>query len=256
MRFNIITDKQMAKQSYGILDGYRGTVGPVIGYQWRGKWCLRARPRRVHNPQTEAQQEHRMLFRDMVQLAGRMKHALRLGLRSASLEEQITECNLFVKMNKERFTPQGVDYKALEISRGPVAPVAFVEAAVGDDNVLRTRFERNPLHLRADGDDRVFIYAYCPALQEGCLSAGVCRRSRRLDMALPDEWAGLEVAFYAFVQDFKLQTSDTIYLDDSAMEADEMPEDPEPATAGGTPTCQEGESGRTTACRPDFTAPS
>lgn len=245
----------MAKQSYGILDGFRGTVGPVIGYQWRGKWCLRARPRRVHNPQTAAQQEHRMLFRDMVRLAGRMKHALRLGLHAASQEEQMTECNLFVKMNKERFTPWGVDYKALEISRGPVAPVAFVEAAVGDDNVLRTRFEKNPLHLRADGDDRVFVYAYCPALQEGRLSAGVCRRSKRLDMALPDEWAGLEVVFYAFVQDYKLQTSDTIYLDDSAMEADEMPEGPEPTTASWAPTLTEGAAGEATAGKLDLMPP-
>ena len=62
-----------------------------------------------------------MVFRDMVQLAGLMKTALRQGLRTASLEEQMTECNLFVKMNKSRFTPRGVDYAALELSRGPVA---------------------------------------------------------------------------------------------------------------------------------------
>ena len=203
----------MAKQSNGILDGYRGTIGTVIGYQWRGRWCLRARPRQVHNPRTEAQQEHRRLFRDMVQLAGKMRQALHYGLQLASLEEQMTECNLFVKMNKERFTPQGVDYSALEISCGPVAPVAFTSAVVDEDNVLRTTFEKNPLHLRADGDDRVRVYAFCPALMEGRLSTPVFRRDRQLSMALPDEWAGLEVHFYAFVQDWKKQTSQTIYLE-------------------------------------------
>ena len=203
----------MAKQSYGILDGYRGTVGTVIGYQWRGKWCLRARPRQVSNPRTEAQQEHRMLFRDMVQLAGRMKQALQTGLHQASLEEQMTECNLFVKINKGRFTPQGVDYSALEISRGPVAPVAFTSAVVDEDNVLRASFEKNPQHLRAESTDEVRVYAFCPALREGRLSKPVFRRDRQLAMALPDEWAGLEVHFYAFVQDWKKQCSETIYLE-------------------------------------------
>ena len=203
----------MAKQSYGILDGYRGTIGTVIGYQWRGKWCLRARPRQVRNPRTEAQQEHRMLFRDMVQLAGKMKQALQTGLHLASLDEQMTECNLFVKINKGRFTPQGVDYGALEISRGPVAPVAFTAAAVDERNVLHASFEKNPLHLRADNMDEVRVYAYCPALQEGKLSVPVFRRDRQLAMALPDEWAGLEVHFYAFVQDYKKQTSQTIFIE-------------------------------------------
>ena len=67
----------MAKQRFGINDGYRGTVGTVIGYQWRGKWCLRARPRFVRNPRTERQQRNRDLFKASVQLAGSMKEALR-----------------------------------------------------------------------------------------------------------------------------------------------------------------------------------
>lgn len=209
----------MAKQNFGILDGYRGTVGPVIGYQWRGRWCLRARPRKVYNPQTAAQQEHRLLFRDMVQLAGRMKVALRVGLHSAALEEHMTECNLFVKMNKDRFSPQGVDFGALEISRGSVAPVAFTTAEVDEHNVLHATFEKNPFHLRANSDDEVFVYAFCPSLCQGCLSAPVYRRNRQIHMALPDEWAGQQVAFYAFVRDYRQETSDTLYLFDGMTES-------------------------------------
>ena len=203
----------MAKQGQGILDGYRGTVGPVIGYQWRGRWCLRARPRHVSNPQTVAQQAHRMRFRDMVQLAGRMNRALRLGLRAASLEEGMTECNLFVKMNKDCFIPDGVDYERLVVSRGPVAPVAFTQVELGDDMVLRTVFEKNPLRMRADAEDEVRVWAFCPALQCGVLSAPVFRRSKRLEMALPDEWAGLDVHFYAFVTDYAQRASETFYLE-------------------------------------------
>ena len=203
----------MAKQSYGILDGYSGTIGPVIGYQWRGRWCLRARPRRVHNPQTEAQQEHRMLFRDMVQMASRFTPVLRYGLHTASTEEHMTEGNLFVKMNKDCFTPQGIDYEQLQVSAGPVAPVAFTRAEVDEQLVLRTEFERNPLRLRADGDDKVYVYAYCPQQQRGVMSAAAYRRSKRLEMALPDEWAGMDVYFYGFVVDYQQRASETLAVD-------------------------------------------
>lgn len=202
----------MAKQEYGILDGYRGSVGPVIGYQWRGRWCLRARPRQVRNPQTEAQQAHRMLFRDMVRLAGRMNQALRFGLREASLEAGLTECNLFVKTNKDRFTAAGVDYGALELSSGPVAPVAFTRAEIDGGMTLHAEFEKNPLHLRADAYDKVLVYAFCPAQQRGVLSAPVYRRSRCLEMSLPDEWADHEVHLYAFVTDHAQRASSTLYL--------------------------------------------
>jgi len=205
----------MAKQSYGILDGYRGTVGPVIGYQWRGRWCLRARPQRVHNPRTEAQQEHRMLFRDMVQLAGRMRNALRHGMRAAALGERMTEENLFVRMNRECFSPQGVDYGRLQVSTGPVAPVEFTGAEVDGDNVLHCIFEKNPLHLAANGDDQVYVYAYCPQLGRGVLSAPVYRRSKRLSMSLPDEFADREVHFYGFVEDYAQRASETCYISSS-----------------------------------------
>ena len=78
----------MAKQMNGYLGGFSGKLGPAVGYCWNGKWCMRSHNAVVRNPRTEAQQEHRMLFRDMVRLAGRMKEALRIGLREASLEAQ------------------------------------------------------------------------------------------------------------------------------------------------------------------------
>ena len=202
----------MAKQNYGILDGYRGTVGTVIGYQWRGRWCLKARPRRVHNPRTEAQQEHRMLFRDMVQLASRMTPALRYGLRTTALEEKMTEGNLFVKMNKDCFSPQNIVYESLQISYGPVAPVAFTHAEVDEEMVLHVEFEKNPLHLCTSGDDEVRVYAYCPTLQRGVLSAAAYRKSKRLSMSLPDEFADRDLHFYGFVTDYTGRASETMYI--------------------------------------------
>ena len=120
----------MAKQRFGINDAYRGTVGTVIGYEWRGRWCLRAKPLRVRNPRTVKQQNNRLLFKQMVRLASSMKMVLRKGLRKRSLEQHMTECNQFVKYNKECFSLDGgqrmvVDWERLIISEGSVAVPVF-----------------------------------------------------------------------------------------------------------------------------------
>ena len=121
----------MAKQRYGINDGYRGTVGTVIGYMWRGRWCLRARPRSVRNPRTEKQQHNRELFKQMVFLASAFKQALRKGMHHVALAEHLTECNLFVKRNKECFalSQEGkldVKWEQLIISEGELATPIFI----------------------------------------------------------------------------------------------------------------------------------
>ena len=121
----------MAKQRFGINDAYRGTVGTVIGYEWRGKWCLRSRPLRVRNPRTAKQQSNRMLFKQMVDLASHVRLALKKGLRGVSLGMYMTECNLFVKRNKECFSLDSegrlsVDWERLVVSEGEVAAPMFV----------------------------------------------------------------------------------------------------------------------------------
>lgn len=130
----------MAKQQNGYLGGYSGRLGPVVGYLWRGKWCLRVKPGKVHNPRTDRQQSHRHLFKAMVQFASRQSQVLRIGMRQVSHDEGMTEQNLFVSLNSQSFSlvdgALEVDYSRLLFSCGPVAPVAFGKPAVDDRRVL------------------------------------------------------------------------------------------------------------------------
>ena len=140
----------MAKQRFGINDAYCGTVGTVIGYEWRGKWCLRARPLHVRNPRTAKQQSNRQLFKQMVDLASHMKFALRKGLRGVSLGMHVTECNLFVKRNKECFSLDAegqmvVDWERLIVSEGEVAAPGFTGTAHMDTPLMDTALKDTPL---------------------------------------------------------------------------------------------------------------
>ena len=222
----------MAKQRFGINDGYRGTVGTVIGYMWCGKWCLRSRPQRVHNPKTERQQRNRGLFAAVSQLASAMGQALRVGMRSAAWEWHRTAYNHFLSVNNPCFAMEEealvVDYEHLLVSQGPVAPVGFALlalreewAGMGRESVIP--FERNPLHLSANGDDLVYLYAWCPEVREGLLATPSYRRSKQVSITLPERWADREVHLYGWVVDVESKASDSVYLGSSVLSlADEV----------------------------------
>ena len=205
----------MAKQHYGINDGYRGTVGTVIGYQWRGKWCLRSRPRFVRNPRTPKQMAARGIFSSASRLASRMHSVLRLGMRSEALKMHRTECNHFMSLNAPCFSlvdsQLQVDYENLLVAVGPVAPVGF-GTPTSDASLITIPFERNPLHLSSSSDDEVYLYAWCPELQQGILSTPAYRRQRQVTISLPDNWVGLEVHLYGFVTDYAGRASDSTYI--------------------------------------------
>ncbi len=205
----------MAKQHYGINDGYRGTVGTVIGYQWRGKWCLRSRPRFVRNPRTPKQMAARGIFSSASRLASRMHSVLRLGMRGEAMKMHRTECNHFMSLNAPYFSlvdsQLQVDYENLLVAVGPVAPVGF-GTPTSDAALITIPFERNPLHLSSSSDDEVYLYAWCPELQQGILSIPAYRRQRQVTISLPDNWVGLEVHLYGFVTDYAGRASDSTYI--------------------------------------------
>lgn len=208
----------MAKQRFGINDAYRGTVGTVIGYEWRGQWCLRSRPRKVRNPRTPKQMEARGLFALVSKLASKMSFALRTGMRSEAMKVHRTECNHFMSLNAPCFAlvdnQLQVDYENLLIAAGPVAPVGFATPVepTGDTRSIVVPFEKNPLHLSASGDDGVYLYAWCPALEEGLLSSPVYRRKKQIEMMLPEHWDGCEVHLYGFATDYAGRASDSTYI--------------------------------------------
>ena len=43
----------------GILGGFSGKVGPIVGFHWKSKYYIRARAAKVSNPRTPKQQAER-----------------------------------------------------------------------------------------------------------------------------------------------------------------------------------------------------
>ena len=206
----------MAITTNGLMVGQTGKVGQLVSYQWRGKWVTRTYSSKPHNPRTKDQQDHRMLFKQEVQLAGRMNWVLRETLDTIAEENGMTACNYFVKRNQTAFGEDDgvlvVNWADLMLSEGPVAPVAFGALEITEGTTLTINFERNPMHMSSDNFDRVYVYLYCPELQTGFFTAPVYRRDLRLSVVLPDQFSGHEVHLWGMVQDLAGRWSETIYI--------------------------------------------
>jgi len=227
----------MGKTNHGFMDGFSGRLGNVVGYQWRGRMCVRSMPSRYRDAQTPEQMQQRALFKAVVRFAARARKVLKIGLRCASLNAQMTESNYFMRINKRCFaltaadgtatsgettTHQAettadlealeVDYENLMLADGPVAPVAFGMPQMIDEMTISIDFEKNPLHRTVHSDDLVYLVAYCPELGDFDLSAPVYRRSNRLTMSLNEMWAGREVHLWGFVVDRDGRASQSQYV--------------------------------------------
>ena len=219
----------MARQTAGFMGGFHGRLGPAVGYMWRGVWCVRSYNPHPRNPRTEAQTAHREMFKREVQLASYMSWAVNLGFRDLSYENGMTPYNMFVHLNQHAFSlverdrsganqpNEGgagiftVDYSALRLCSGPVAGVTFGAPVWGEGNVLTITFDRDGSTLRGDKYDSVYLYAYCPDMEDGFLAAPVYRRTRKITVALPDSYAGHEVHLYGMIVNEEGEWSETIY---------------------------------------------
>lgn len=201
----------MATYKNGIMGPFNGKVGTVVGYMWNGKYCMRAYNRNVKNPRTEAQMEHRRMFKQEVQLAAKMRWAVGTTMREAAREAGLTAYNLFVKVNQPAFGMEGgrllVDYSALVLSMGDVAQVAVTGMEWTADNVLNVSYDRG----LGRSYDHVYLYVYVSDLGEGFLSAPAYRRDKRIVLALPDSFVGHEAHVYLMVQSEDGRWSDSLY---------------------------------------------
>lgn len=205
----------MARQIEGINGGFAGKVGTVIGYQWRGRWCMRSYPRKINDRRSAAQIEQRNWFIEAVRFASRLVEVLRVGLRQPSTALHMTEGNLFVRLNTPLFgMAEGrlqVDYEHLVLSDGGAAPVGFGPMSARDREV-EVDFSFNPARMVCDGSDKVYLVAIGADNQEAELGIPTYRRKGHVGIDLPSWWGPQEVHLYGMVQTHEGVTSPTQYI--------------------------------------------
>ena len=90
----------MGKIRQGILGGFKGTVGTVIGSSWNGIAYMKGRPQSVKNPKTPAQLAQRSFFKEVQDLVGQLSAEQREFL-FPSTPQGMTRRNMLAKQLAE-----------------------------------------------------------------------------------------------------------------------------------------------------------
>ena len=222
----------MAKIEMGILGGFSGRVGTVVGYYRRGGWYVRAYQPHIKDRRSEAQLVQRGRFKAMIQFASQATGVLRVGLRAAARAAGLTEGNLFLKENHARFSGRasstsstsltsptsltsstsftggsGIDFAGLRFSKGSLPGVRLVEAAVDEGGALRVRWES----LGGVRGDRIHLYIYDAASGRG-LAAAATRGEGRAEVLLPEGFSAGDLHVWAFAEGKGGRVSGTAYI--------------------------------------------
>ena len=127
----------MGKIKQGILGGFKGKVGTVIGASWNGIAYMRGLPQSVRNPKTAAQEAQRAFFREVQDLAGQLTVEQQLFLFPTS-PSGMTRRNALVKQFAEDpvITADSKSVNLAELTTIGNAPTADLpDVTVSADNV-------------------------------------------------------------------------------------------------------------------------
>lgn len=226
----------MAKIGQGILGGFSGRVGTVVGYCRGGAWFVRAYRPHINDRKSEVQLAQRSRFKAMILAASELKHAIRLGLKEMGDREGLTEGNCFLRLNKDCYTPvdggMAVDYRRLALATGNHPGVRFGRAQVEGTRVS-VRYELNMSAQRARLSDRVQVVAYAPALRRCIVAGQVERAAGEVSFVVPDEWVGEALHLYGFTVGRDGRCSQSEYIDSEGIDTECVAEVDEAAAAGG-----------------------
>ncbi len=193
----------MGKVQQGILDGFIGKVGTVVGSFWKGKPVMRAYKRQIHDAHSEAQELVRTRFGAINSLSGAFLSAIRIGLFEVARRKRTTEGNIFVHENwgcVHADTPGAatVDYTELVIAMGHLPEAQFGAASFADPLSVEVPMTDSSEVIGADPRDKVYLFVYSPEAGAGMLGAVKVRADESIACTVPAYWNGHRVHVWGF----------------------------------------------------------
>lgn len=193
----------MGKVQMGILDGFVGKVGTVVGSFWKGKPVMRAYKRQVSDAKSEAQQLLRTRFAAIGSLSGAFLSAIQLGFKEVAKRKKWTEGDIFVHENwgcVHADTPGAatVDYTELVIAKGNLPEAQFGAASFADPLTVEVPMTDSSEVIGANAQDRVYLFVYSPEAGAGMLGDVKYRADESIACNVPAYWNGHRVHVWGF----------------------------------------------------------
>ena len=206
----------MGKISQGVLGGFSGKVGNVVGGTWKGIDYMRIKPANVSNPRTAGQLDQRSKFSTTLKFLQSMTDFLRVGFKLYA--NKMTQFNAAMSYNlnnaitgsSPNFT---IDYANALVSRGGL--VGAANAAVSSSGgLVEFTWDDNTGSGNAQATDKALLVVYNPAKDESIYdSAGAVRSATSQNLGMPASYVGDDVeAFIGFLSEDGKEVANSVYI--------------------------------------------
>lgn len=193
----------MAIYNGGILDEYKNKVGNVVGRRWRGLDVMSKYQPNVKNPNTKKQQEQRMKFKTVSQLAKAFRTVLGVSMAGVAAGTKNPVRGQFISRNMQAVEVTlpdtvDVDYTLLEVAAGGYMEASFGSPQFDDPLKVAASFSYDIITDVNSEDDQVHLVVYNPGANlaiEKAVRAG----AGSIAVDVPNSWNGETVHVWGYV---------------------------------------------------------
>lgn len=160
----------MGSYNKGILGPFRGKVGAVIGYSWRGKDLMRGLPKEITGEPSLAQIEQRAKFSTVIRFLTPIQGIV--GAYFGKEQNAKSPFNLATGYHLSEAIKPGpddswqIDYPKVLISRGDLRGVDNPKITAGEAGQITLSWNDNSGQGSADPTDQLIVVVYSTEMSE------------------------------------------------------------------------------------------
>ncbi|WBV61107.1 DUF6266 family protein [Chryseobacterium camelliae] len=197
----------MARITKGILGGFSGKVGTIVGANWRGQDIIRSTPKPSSRPPSDKQLLQQTKFKLVIGFLQPVKNIQAKYFGSGSGSK--SRVNIAVSYTISEAVQMTGDipeliYSKVLMTKGDLAGFQSVTATPQSGQVISLSWEDNSQQGNATSTDKANIICYCEELRTYEIFESVAERSvTAANITLPPSYAGKEVQVWAFFHNAK-----------------------------------------------------
>ena len=206
----------MGKIKTGILGGFQGKVGTVIGSTWRGESIMRALPKTAAKAPTESQRIQRLKFKAVSEFLNPLRSSLSTYFgNDTGVKSKYNMATSYHITNAVEITEQGTEilYPRVLVAKGTLFGFQNL-TTTPSETVITLNWEDNTVFGNAKAEDTVNVVCYIEEVNTFYVFESIANRDGlTASVTLPQNFLGYNVEVYAFLYDTVSKTSsNSVYL--------------------------------------------
>ncbi|MGD9930912.1 MAG: DUF6266 family protein [Mangrovibacterium sp.] len=207
----------MGKISQGILGGFSGKVGTVIGGSWKGIDYMRSVAASVSNPRTPAQMDQRTRFATAISFLQPLTSFLRVGFKDYAVKMSAFNAAMAYTLRNSilgEYPNYFINYADALVSRGNLPGALNATVASTVPGQIDFAWADNSGDGAALATDKVLLVLYNSTKKQAVtVTGGNTRSAGSQFVTVPAAFAGDELNCYiAFQSENQSEVSNSAYL--------------------------------------------